>query len=60
MCNNKNDKNYTNKYNIIKINISLKDVRYIMKVSFALSLPVASLVFVCHCIGPGVKLFVKP
>ena len=26
-----------------------------MKVSFALSLPVASLVFVCYCIGAGLS-----
>ena len=25
-----------------------------MKVSFALSLPVASLVFICHCVSAGV------
>ena len=31
-----------------------------MKVSFALSLPVPSLVLVCYHIGAGVKLFMKP
>ena len=39
---------------------ALKDVWDAMKVSFALSLPITSLVLVCHCIGAGVKLFVKP